>query len=140
MSGRTDADGVSVNEKQRGYSGSSAGPPDDTSVHSRETPMPVEWTSSEPVRSPAPLRGGADDIPDVRKSLRKVEEVERDRAIGMPTWAPMLAGIVLLVVLLAGGVAVVVRMAQSQTPPPRPAPAPIEDLEGVPVRKGLNNQ
>lgn len=135
MSGRSDADGVSVNERQRGYSGSTIGPADDTGVHMRETPLPVEWTGPDPTRAPpTPVS----NIPDVRKSLRKTEEVERDRVQPTAPWAPYAAMGVLLLVVLASAAVAAIRFSQSNTPPPKAPPPPIEDLEGVPVRKGLN--
>lgn len=133
--GRTDPDDVSVTEKSPGYSASTDGPLIDAASHSRETPMPVQWVS-EISRGPAP----ASNVPDMRKSLRKADDVERDRVRKLPSWLPLVAAGVFLIVLLAGGVAVVVRMAQSNAPKPKPEKPPIEEVEGVPVRKGLNQQ
>jgi hypothetical protein len=137
MSGRTDPDGVSVTEKSRGYSASTDGPAADTAVHSRETPMPVEWVSTEPVR---PTGGKNRDVPDVRKSLRTADDVERARGRELPHWLPMAGAAVIALVVLAAGLVYVVRLAQTSGPPPKPEKPPVEEVEGVPVRKGLNSQ
>jgi hypothetical protein len=137
MSGRIEPDdGVSVTERSRGYSSSAGGPADDTSAHTENPTTPIEWRRDEEKRAPTHPNA---DLPDLRRSLRTADEVERDRPRHTPGWVPIAVAVaVFVVVVAAGGAAITVVVAQQRDVPPPAAPAPLEELEGVPVRKGLN--
>ena len=137
MSGSREERDVSVTEAENQYVSTTDGPVDDTIVHTRETPgiVPgVEHVPAGPVaRDVVELEG-----PNIRKSMRKPEEVEKHRVLRTRKTSPLFVSfIVFLMVLAVGSTALwLILTREDRAPPPAPPPPPAE-IGGVPVRNGM---
>jgi hypothetical protein len=128
---------VSVTEDATGYVSTTEGPVDDTIVHTRSTPgivSDLEHAPAPPVaRDVVELEG-----PNIRKSMRKPEEVEKHRVRRARGSNPLLVGTLLSLFILSVGATALLLILQREdrAPPPAPPPPPAE-IGGVPVRHGM---
>jgi hypothetical protein len=128
---------VSVTEGAGGYVSTSEGPVADTIVHTRSTPgiVPEASAPAAPVSRDVVEREG----PDIRKSMRKPEDVERHRTRRARTQrSPLLLATLffLMILAIAATALVLIVHREQRAPPPAPPPPPAE-IGGVPVRHGM---
>ena len=137
MSGSREERDVSVTEDASKYVSTTEGPVDDTIVHTRETPGIVAGLENAPA---APVARDVVELegPNIRKSMRKPEDVEKHRVHRKRRRSPLLlAALVFVFILAVGGTALGLTLArQDRGPPPAPPPPPAE-IGGVPVRHGM---
>ncbi len=125
-----------IENAERGYTDAGFGPTADADAL-LETPPPFARS-----RAPAERReevATGTPTPNIRKVARKAEEVERARGFEAPSWLlPALFGL-LLIGFLGTGIFMVARtlFREPATPAAEQAPEKVEDLDGIPVRKGL---
>lgn len=132
--------GFKIEGADRGYSEAGFGPVSDTDAH--VTPPPhARSKAPTDARSLVPgPKGKATPIPDFRRVARKFEEVERDRPRQLPAWLfPLIAGVVFLL-FMGGGVFLLISALVVERIVDGPAqPEVIEDIDGIPVRKGFDD-
>ena len=131
-------DPVSVQEKG-GYRNAPDGPREDTAAYSRDN------TSHQPDRpghiDDASLRGGGSQgvLPNLRRSVRSADEIDRRRRREMPSWVPYALATVALVAIMSVGVfAVLQATARPEGLVVEPREPRLEEMNGVPVREDLN--
>jgi hypothetical protein len=120
------------------YLQSTEGPVDDTTVHTRNTPGiapnidPALQARSHNEATPAP------ELVSLRRSMRRPEEVERDRPKIVRPWNPIVTGLVAFALIIGiGSIALLTFLQRDRTEVVvEPPPAPTE-IGGVPVRPGM---
>lgn len=138
MAGPGDPNDVNVSE-EGSYTDVRHGPPDDAGVLSRDAPVAEPPVAPDrPTRLQGRNTRAQMEGPDLRRSLRSAAEVEAARP--RPPQDPLrvaLLSMLLLVSLGAMGVLWLGRTPRSTADPPKPVP--VEEIGGVPVRRGLQD-
>ena len=131
-------DQLSVTEDEGRYVRSTEGPTDDTTVHTRNTPG-IAPEVVPPVRARANEVTPDPDMTSLRQSVRKPEEVERERPRRARPWSPFLTSVVVFVIIVGIGTIGLLAFLQRDRAPEQTIEAPQGPTEigGVPVRKGM---
>jgi hypothetical protein len=139
----SDPGSFTVNDRNKNYYKSGDGPPVDSLAMTDTPPPAARWGQEAPEsatrQADAPVEAV---VPDIRKSARTAEDVDRSRPREMPAWFGPLVGVVTFVVVLGGGLFLMTVYFSYQVvvaPVPPPEPVVPTELEGVPVRKGLGS-
>jgi len=135
---REERDQLSVTEQEGAYVQSTEGPVDDTTVHTRYTP------GIAPDLDPTIRARGNQITPDpemtsLRRSVRKPDEVERERPRPVRPLSPVITSLVVFALIVGVGTIGLMAFLQrdrSSEAVVEPPPAPTE-IGGVPVRKGM---
>jgi hypothetical protein len=114
------------------YVSTTEGPVDDTIVHTRSTPGIVADLEHAPAAPVAGTRSSS-RAPNIRKSMRKPEDVEKHRVQRARRSSPVLVGtLLLLIVLSIGATAMVLILQREDRAPPRAPPPPPAEIGGCP--------
>jgi hypothetical protein len=133
-------DGLTVTEGDKAHYSAHGVMGTDSNIMSDTPPPAARWGVEAPEVTLRPAAAPASDVPDIRKSARKAEEVERERGREWPWWFGPAVGVVSFVVVLGAGIVGMTMWFSylvATRPEPEPPPEVPEDLEGVPVRKGI---
>ncbi len=135
---------ISVTEEENQYVRSTEGPTDDTTVHTRNTPGIVPDLDPALRRGDPEVRRSGEAAPDpemvsLRQSVRRPEEVERERPRVKTRMSPVVTGLLFFALVVGIGTIGLLTFLQrdrSAAPVVEQPPAPTE-IGGGPVRKGM---